>query len=521
MREQIDLIWSYLRGMWRFRWYMLGVAWLVAGAGWAASLQMPDQYQASAQVHVDTESMLRPLMRGLVVDSNTERRVEFMTQTLLSRPNLEQIARQALPGLNNGSSDDLNRVVGELRRQINLEGTGQNNMYRISYRGEDPEVTHNVVQAAIDVLIERSMVRSRDDTESATRFLDRRIEEYRARLDEAEQRRIEFRRENAAELSGGGAAGDYYQRLQQRMGDLEQARFELELARSREAELERQLGGETPVFGIMADGGARRAQTPELDQRIEAIEDEIDELLLRYTEEHPRVSSLVSQLERFEERRASERERLAAEGPRDDLFGGDPSLEQNPVHQEIRASLARARGEVAAARARVDQHQRQVRDLQERVDTVPEVEARFEQLTREFESIKAIYDDLVQRRQTAEISGEVDRSEDQVEFRIVESPRVPATPVAPNRPVLITASLGAAAAGYGALGLLLALMWPTFHTRASLRTALQLPVLGAIEQVYTHEARRRHWIELALYATAIAGLIAAYGVMLLLAGGYF
>jgi len=516
MREQLDLVWSYVRGAWRFRWYGLAAAWLVAVAGWTFSLKLPDEYQSSAQVHVDTASVLKPLMRGMVIQSNVERRVELMTRTLLSRPNLEEIARQTDMDLQADTPTEFDRIVADLEGRLRLSGTSRDNLYRISYQGRDPQKTRDVVQATVNLLVEESMGRSRQDSASATRFLDRKIEEYKARMEAIEQRLIEFRREHAAELSGGG---DYYARLQDRKAKLEEARFELELARSRVAELERQMQGETPVFGIMGEGGDSGSgiQTPELDQKISSLEDELDELLLKYTANHPRVETLEQRLQRFRDEREQERKRLAEERAGQPDTSANQSLDRNPVHQEIRASLARARAEVAAARTRVDQYSKQVAELQARVDSTPEVEARHKDLQRQYEEVKATHDQLVDRRQTAEISAEVDRSEDQVEFRVVEPPRVPTEPAAPNRPLLLTASLGAAAAGYGALALLLTLLWPAFYTRAELQEAFNLPVLGAVEKVRTPRARKRVAVELSLYAVTVAGLLLAYGTVMAIA----
>lgn len=516
MRAQIDLVWSYLRGAWRFRWYALGIAWLVAVSGWAVSLKMPNEYEASAQIHVDTESVLKPLMRGMVVESNVERRVELMTRTLLSRPNLEQIARETDMDLAAETPADFERIVSDLESRLRLSGAGRNNLYRVSYQGREPEQTRDVVQATVDMLVEEIMGRSRQDSASATRFLDRKIEEYKARMEAAEQRLIEFRREHAANLSDGG---DFYSRLQDRRSKLEAARFELNLAESRVAELDRQLGGETPVFGIMQEDSVSgdAVETPELDQKISRVEEELDELLLKYTEEHPRVSSLERQLERYRNEREAERERLAAQ--RGDQPSDSGSLDRNPVHQDIRAALAQAKADVAAAKTRVEQYQQQVAELQDRVDSTPEIEARFRELQRNYEDVKNTHDKLVERRDTAEISAEVERSEDQIEFRVVEPPRLPTEPAAPNRPLLITASLGAAAASYGALGLLLTLTWPAFYTRAELQSALQLPVLGTIDKVRTPQVRRRGLMELLLYGTAIGLLLAVYGMVMGIALG--
>lgn len=516
MRAQLDYLLTYIRGAWRFRWYALIVAWLVAIGGWTMSLQLPDEYESSAQIHVDTASVLKPLMRGMVVESNVERRVELMTRTLLSRPNLEQIARETDMDLAAETPADFERIVNELENRLRLSGTGRDNLYRISYRDTSPEQTRDVVQTTVDLLIEEIMGRTRQDSASATRFLDRKIEEYKARMETAEQRLIEFRQQHGAELSGGG---DFYSRLEERRSQLEQARFEFEMAQSRVSELEQQLEGETPVFGIMQEGSGNtpNVETPELDQKISSLQEQLDQLLLKYTDAHPRISSLERQLERYRTEREEERRRLAQQQAGQP--SGSNSLDRNPVHQDIRAALARSKAEAAAARTRVDQYQQQVAELEKRVNSTPELEAQYRELERAYQDVKQTHDKLVERRDTAEISAEVERSEDQVEFRVVEPPRVPSEPAAPNRPLLITASMGAAAASYGALAILLAVLWPAFYSPADLRAAVQFPVIGTIGQVRTPRARKRRFAELSLYVLVVALLLLAYATMIGIASG--
>jgi polysaccharide chain length determinant protein (PEP-CTERM system associated) len=520
MREQIEQVLGYVQGLWRFRWYAAAMLWVIAIAGWAVSFQMPDQYKATAQVHVDTESMLQPLLRGLVVDPGTQRRVELMTRTLLSRPNLEKVARNTDLDLQAQTPAQMESLVDRLEQRISLSGAGRDNLYTISYVGDDPRMAHDIVDAVVSLLVEESMGESRQDTESAIEFLDRKVKEYEARLEAAEQRLMEFKRDHAGQMPG--ASGDYYERLQQRMEDLEQARFQLETAQSRQRELERQLEGETPVFGIMgqgAGGGAPSVETPELDARIRSLQEQLDQLLLKYTQQHPQVEALKDKMARLEEQRAEKREQLAAAAQESGASRQQASLAQNPVHQEIRASLAQARSEVAAARSQVEQYEQQVQELREKVNTIPEVEARLKQLNRNYETTKSTYEELLQRQQQAEISQEVERSDKQVDFRVVEPPRVPSDPVAPNRPMLVTASFGAAIAGSTGLGVFLSLVWPAFYTRGGLYSALQLPVLGAIGRVRTARQRRRRLLGLLGFAAVLCAAVVAYGVALLLALG--
>jgi len=90
MQELFDQISDHLSGIWRYRWIALIGAWIVAIGGWGFVTQMEDKYLATARVHVDTNSVLRPLLRGLAIQPDVRQRVALMGRTLLSRPNMEK-----------------------------------------------------------------------------------------------------------------------------------------------------------------------------------------------------------------------------------------------------------------------------------------------------------------------------------------------------------------------------------------------------------------------------------------------
>ncbi len=67
MQELLIPVLEYLRGIWRFRWIGLTVAWVVCLVGWLFVAQMPEKYVATARVNIDTNTVLRPLLRGLAI----------------------------------------------------------------------------------------------------------------------------------------------------------------------------------------------------------------------------------------------------------------------------------------------------------------------------------------------------------------------------------------------------------------------------------------------------------------------
>ena len=94
-RTSISELLGYLRGMWHRRWIGLAAAWIAAIIGVAIVYEIPEAYEASARVYVDTESLLRPLLAGLSIQPNLDQQVALMSRTLISRPNVEKLVRMA------------------------------------------------------------------------------------------------------------------------------------------------------------------------------------------------------------------------------------------------------------------------------------------------------------------------------------------------------------------------------------------------------------------------------------------
>src|SRR5690606_20444825 len=95
MEELVSQLIVYLRGMWRFRWWGLALAWIIGIVGTAVVATMPDKYESTARIYVDTQSLLRPLMSGLAVQPNVDQQVAVLSRTLISRPNIEKLITMA------------------------------------------------------------------------------------------------------------------------------------------------------------------------------------------------------------------------------------------------------------------------------------------------------------------------------------------------------------------------------------------------------------------------------------------
>lgn len=506
MQEILDQFYGYVRGVWRRRWPMIVVAWLVCLIGWPVVLKMPDQYSASARVHVDTRSMLGPLLRGIAAQTNLGQEVSLITRTLLSRPNLEKVARMTDLDLRAKTPAAMESLLDSLKNRISLRSAGRENIYTISFNDSDPQLAKKVVQSLLTIFVETSLGSSRKDTDTAQRFLDEQIAEYEARLIEAENRLKEFKRRNVGIMPGEGQ--NYYSRLQTAMSQRKEAQLQLEEAVNRRDELKAQLEQtQKDLDNEVLSETLAGAGTP-LDSRIQNLQVRLDELLLKYTEKHPDVVAVQATIEELRAQKRAELEAMTGKG-------GDGGYGENPVIQQLKIALGGAEAEVASLNVRVGEYTKRVTSLEEMVDTVPQIEAELKNLNRDYGIIKSSYESLLQRRESARMAEKADATGEGVKFRVIDPPRVPLEPSGPNRTLLmgivLLAGLGA---GLG-VAFLMSQLKTTFDDRAMLRNATELPVLGAISMEWTAAQRVKMRIEVVVFTVLTLLLMLAYGAAVL------
>ncbi len=292
---------------------------------------------------------------------------------------------------------------------------------------------------------------------------------------------------------------------------LNAARLDLRAAEQSRDALKRQLAGEEPVFlpetGVGPQGGP--PVLAELDARIDLLKKNLDELLRRYTDQHPDVVGTRRIIEQLEEERKKE---LAARKP----AVSARIAAANPVIQQLKIALAESEANLAALRAKAGELETRHRQLQAAARLQPEIEAEFAQLNRDYEVQKRQYEGLVTRRESATISGEMDATAGVADFRIIDPPTVSQKPVAPKRllllPLVFVMALGA---GLFA-SFVVSQIYPTVHDPRVLREVSGRPVLGAVSLLMTDATRRSRRRGHLAFAGALGGLFVVVGTTIAL-----
>jgi len=506
---------AILQGMWQRRWIGLAAAWIVGVAAVVAVMRMPDVYEASARIYVDTQSVLKPLMQGLAVQPNVDQQVMILSRTLISRPNVEKLIRMADLDLSSKTKADQDAMVDGLVKGLKIDSLGRDNLYTLSYRDPKPEKAKRVVQSLASIFIESNLGEKRKDSDSAKKFIDEQIKVYEKKLEEAEDRLKEFKIRNLS--SNEGLEKDYFTRLSELTQQLNRSRLELREAENSRDALKKELSGEEPVLlpedTPAAAAAASSVPVPEIDGRLDALKKNLDALSQRYTDQHPDVVIVKRQIKELEEQKvqvlaARKKAAASATGPK------GTSLQGNPVYQQLRVSLAETEATVAQLRTRVGEYEGRLGKLKETAKLAPQLEAEYTQLNRDYGVHKRNYETLVSRREQAEISGDMENVSG-ADFRLIDPPRVSPQPVAPNRMLLLLAAFVIAlGAGFFA-SFAASQIWPTFFDVRSLRETTQLPVLGNVSMLVGDAQKRRERRGLIGFLAGVLAFLASYGAGLL------
>jgi polysaccharide chain length determinant protein (PEP-CTERM system associated) len=503
MHDLAQQLITYVKAAWRYRWYAAMISWIVAVMGWAAVARMPNQFEASARVYVDTQSVLRPLLSGLAVMPNVNQMLQMMSRTLISRPNIERVIRMADMDVSLQTPEDRENMVSSLSRRLTIRSAGVENLYTIAFTDSDPQLARRVVQSLLTMFVEGSLGSKRKDSDSAKRFIGEQLKAYNEKLIAADNAVTEFKREHMG-LMGAEGRG-YYARMAETEAALAQVRLELREAENSRDAIKNQLEGNTPVW---LGEAVIEEPNPEIDGRVLALQQRLDNLRLNFTDQHPDIISINRMIEQLKEQKKKEAKTKKAPPVR-----GTVQV-QNPVVQQLSVTLAEAEASVASRRARVAEYERRYNQLKERAHAVPQIEAEFKQLTRDYEVTRKNYEALLAKRESAQIAGEMEESTTIVDFRIIDPPQVPLRPKAPNRPLLMSIVLLAAIAAGAAIAFLLSQIRPTFRDERRLREISGLPVFGTVMMAWTESQISKRRRALAAFVCSFVGLLCAYGAII-------
>lgn len=471
------LLFRYLSATWQYRWHGLAAAWAVCVLGWLYVAKIPNSYQSTAKVYIDTQTLLRPLLRGLAVTLNPNQQIRVMMQELLTRPTLERVLRATDPKASSMSASQMQDAVSSFRKHISLRNLPAHGIYSISYRDTDPGHAKAVAQTLMSALIDSSLGGQRLDADQVGAFLNNQIAIYQRKLVDADKRRADFKRTHldffvstagGDRLSGAGDVVAAQAAVAKAQNTLNEAIDRRKALRAQLKSTSKTLSVNSPLPAIIGHGDTAITGRGQLAAAIAKL----NTLRTLYTDKYPDVVTQKRLIARLES-----------------LHSGTQSSDtqgiSNPGYVMIMSKLADIESEVAVDHNRLKDAKKQLEKSKKLTVKAINIQREYQNLDRDYQVLHKNYETLVARRESAKLTQAAGAQQSAFTFRVISPPIKPNHPNAPHRLLLNAAVLLLGIGLGGGLAFVLGEFSGRFISMEQLKEAFELPVLGAITTVRT------------------------------------
>ncbi|HWH58240.1 MAG TPA: Wzz/FepE/Etk N-terminal domain-containing protein, partial [Terriglobales bacterium] len=466
--------------MFRRRWVLILVLTVVGGPlAYGISLLLPVQYQSQTLVLVEQPTVPTSYVAP-VDDASISERLASMQQQILSRARLEPIIRRL--GL---FSKDLDRVpmddlVARLQKAIEvspIEPMAQTRSaslpgFFVTVTLDEPHTAQQLCTAVTSLFIEENLQLRQEHSEDTTDFLTQQLNEAKANLDAQDAKLAAFQIQHLGTLpENEGTNLNILSGLNAQLGSTTQAISSTQQSKSfTESMLSEQLA---------LWHQSQSDHNPEtLTQQLATLQNHLDDLKARYTDDYPDVIKTKSDIAAVQARiqKSTETKDTTPVKPQPD------GVEPVEIAQ-LRAQLKGYDQRLALQNKELDHIKDAINAYQARVQSSPSIEQQYKELTRGYQTALDSYNDLLKKRDSAAMATSLERQQRSEQFRVLDPANLPDKPSFPNRTKFALGGVaGGLFCGFG-LALLLGFRDTSMRTERDVELSLQLPVLCIIPSI--------------------------------------
>jgi len=455
--DEIDLM-ELFRALWRGKWLimLISVVALFAGGYYAFGVAEP-QYRSSATLTVEMRTNQVVDIESVISGASTETAaLNTEIEIILSRRVLGKVVDELSlsedpefnPALRTPSA--LSQVVGSVKGLIS---SGEATETAGSSETKSPrDLTIDALRRALSASVQRdtyvfTISATTGDARKSARIVNTLAEQY---IEDQIAVKFEATEQAAEWLST--RVTELEENLREREDVLTQARAETDLISAEALE------------GLNLQAKDLRERLAEMRERAATAQNEVD--LLRDLRASDDRAALVEETNDLELRRLLEA-----------IRSGDDDAEAM-FDQRVDTLVANAEDVYDRLRGQVEALAASYRNLQDRIDRQSEDLVRIEQMAREVEATRTLYETFLTRLKETNIQRGLQRADSRVLSEAILGGQI-----APRTPRILALSLILGAMGGAAIVLLRQFMHNTFRTASDLEAATGLPVLGQIPRM--------------------------------------
>ncbi len=457
----VDFLKILARECWKHRFWVLFSGFFIALGTLVFGALWEEKYNVEATLYADQQNIIAPLLAGQASVTEVVDQLQVVKDLMLSERILNKIVKgeMFLNGIDDPEKETI--VTEELRNALDVKSLGKNYI-GVSYSNADQDIAYNVVADLIDLFIKESSEAKQSESKQAFMFIDKQVNSYKEQLRLAEEKLKNFKATNLE-----GNESQVQRAVEEFRSAVSTLELDLDQANERVKALEYEVSSESRYL-------SQKARSEEYRERILTAVNQLDQLLLDFTESHPDVISMRERIKALE-----------AEARRADESGGlsvsvGPSRIENPVYDDLRTSLAQAKVERDTLQKRINAVKLRIAEETLRRKRIAEKAAEEAELTRDYNVIKVKYEDLLESKENARLSMTLDIEGQGLSYKIQEPPKYPL--LASGLRFMHFILIGCAAALVLPIGLVVLYIFldPRVRFPAVLDQEFDVPLLGAV-----------------------------------------
>jgi polysaccharide chain length determinant protein (PEP-CTERM system associated) len=474
------------------RWWIVLLPLLVLPiVSYCFSYTIPPEYVSQTLVLVQEQQVSEGYVKPVLTE-DLDSQLATLKEQIMSRSRLQPILENY--NLFSNLHLDMDDRIEQMRKNIDIKpihseiGHGLPGFY-ISFKASDPHIAQAVCTEVTSMFTNQNTQLRQSLAEGSTDFLKSQLDNAKRNLDEQDAKLAAFQEKNMGKLPGEeGSNASMLTTLNTQLESANQALARMEQDRSLTQTLLAQATQTPIVSGPSGPVAISSAPNPALDAEqaeLQTLQAQEADLTLHYTADYPEVVAVRRKI-------ADLRKKMAQQATAPSVArsaGGVSTVRESPAVLQLRAQLKSQDLGIQQKRQEQAQIQSNIHSYQEKLESSPGIAAQYKELTRDYQTAQAFYDDLLSKMNTAKMSTDLEKRAQGEHFQVMDAANLPDAPFSPKRTVFAMSG-----AGFGlALGLIISGLLEYRDT--SLRTErdvwafTNLPTLGLIPISETPDIR--------------------------------
>jgi len=474
---------------------------------WGASWLLPSRYKSTTTILVEEPTMPESYVASNVTE-NLQDRLQTIKQQILSRTRLLTIVNKLGLYANAKTMNDDDKVDA-LQKGIAVEVVkdGRNNeisSFLVTFTAPDPVMAQKVTGELTELFIDENSKVREQQSMATTHFMERQLEEARVALaaQEAKVKQFEVAHEGALPSQQQGniqILAGLQSQLQNQQDSLNTAKQQRVYYQSMIEQYKNLHASGRSLDGAPTELGA-------VNQQLDRLSSELTDLRSRYTESYPDVVKVKAQIAQLQDQKRAlmAAPRTGTRQPNENESG--PTLQLQSQLQANQIEIQNRERAITSLEARIAEYQG-------RLNAQPGAEQQLLELNRGYEQSKAIYDDLLKKKNNSVMATSMEQMQKGERFTMLDPPSLPTKPDFPNHLKFCAFGL---AAGIG-LGCIVVFLFEFFddrmHGEKEIKGLLAMNVLAEVPEVQSEvdKDRERRRVVFGWALTALVGICIALG----------